>query len=321
MVIYVYENNDTYYFVEYDTTNQSFGEKIYHSLQGATEFYICNEENGYFYFKFKQDNTYLAYCELEPDAVEVELMPFERKGEMLLSKYGNIFLLDKNQNTIKRVKNSVYMNDNKEIVLLSPMYSQGRNPFGCGYRTRNLYQDQEELALSVLSRDTDYDLFLVNSNLQVSQNIREKGSFYPLNKVEGVKEYLDACFPYIKEAAINEEGDIWMIPVYINMPMLLYQDEMCSKYGCSTVQDLTYEEFCTWVSHLKANDSASELYYINSSSIVNELIRQYCIEYTKFEIPQFRGFAETVRNSLNYLNGNQEDNDVAQQVLNHQREV
>lgn len=320
LVIYVYENPTTYYFIEYDTVNRSFGEKIYHWLQGAIEFYICNEKNGYFYFKEKQDQTYLTYCEFEQDAAEVELMPYERRSGELLAKYGNIFQLNTKKNRIKRVKNSVYMNDNKEIVLLSPMYYDGRNPFGCGYRTRNQYKEEEELALSVLARNTDYDLFLVSSNLQIADNIRKKGSFYPLNEVDGVKEYLEACFPYIKDAAMNKDGDIWMIPVYIDIPVLMYKEEMCSAYGCSSVKDLSFQEFCSWMKQLQENTSTKELYQMDRRKLTRKLINQYCNQYTTFDTPIFRDLVLDMKERCNYIYDKNEDYLVHSQVLNHQLE-
>ena len=318
LVIYVYEADTIYYFIEYDTNSQSFGEKIYHSLQGAFTFYICNEENGYFYIKLKQDQFYITYSELEADAVEVELAPFEYNGKELMTKYGNIFQINPETNVITRIKNSVYMNDNKEIKLLAPIYYESRNPFGCGYRTRKQYKEDTELALSVLARDSNYDLFLLNSDLEIAQNIRTKGSFYPLNDVEGVQEYLDACFPYIKDAAINEEGDIWMLPVYNEMVTLLYQEERCSDYGCSSMSELTFEDFFTWIDQLKETDSLNQLSEINGSRFARNIVNQYCNQYTQFDTPEFRFLVENIKELMNYLDQNQENQDVLQQVLDGQ---
>ena len=320
LVIYVYEDDTTYYFIEYDVLNQSFGKKIYHFMQGAIQFYICNEKDGYLYIKFKQDRTYLTYCELESDAVEVELMPYEKKELDLKLKYGNMFQLDKEQNVIKRVKNSLYMNDNKEIVLLSPMYYQGRNPFGCGYRMKNIYKNQEELALSILARDSDYDLFLVNSDLQIAQNIRTKGSFYPLNEVDGVQEYLDACFPYIKDVAINGKGDIWMIPVYLDMPVLLYQETTCDDYGCSSTGSLSVDEFFTWMNEIQQKGSTDELAYMNRTILVRNMVNQYCNQCSQFDTLEFRNLAVNVKDSLNYLGGDEENYHLVQQVLEGQQD-
>ena len=54
---------------------------------------------------------------------------------------------------------------------------------------------------------------------------KNKGSFYPLNKVPYVKEYIDGCFPYIRDAATDEDGNIRMIPIDISIPIIIYQEE------------------------------------------------------------------------------------------------
>lgn len=60
-------------------------------------------------------------------------------------------------------------------------------------------------------------------------HLREKGLFYPLNEVAGIQEYLDACFPYVKEAATDEDGNVWMLPVTVDIRSLLVSREAADK--------------------------------------------------------------------------------------------
>lgn len=70
----------------------------------------------------------------------------------------------------------------------------------------------EEFSLTVMSQDKNYDVCMINSSQDYSANIKSKGSFYPLNDVPGVAEYLDKCFPYVKEAAYTESGKYGCCP-------------------------------------------------------------------------------------------------------------
>ena len=119
-----------------------------------------------------------------------------------------------------RLKIESYMYDNKKITMLSNNFYDFYLPFGCGYTIEQQFLSDDEMALAMLSQDKNYDIYFVNSAQSISENIKNKGAFYPLNEVEGVQKYLDACFSYIRDAATNSDGDIWMLPISVDIPVI-----------------------------------------------------------------------------------------------------
>lgn len=115
-------------------------------------------------------------------------------------------------------------------------------PFGCGYEMQRLKLEEDKFALKVMALDQDFDLCLVDSADSFSYNLEKNGVFYPLNDVPGMQEYLDACFPYVREAAMDSDGTIWMLPIAVNIPGLLVSGE--ATEGILVKKDMTYEEYC-----------------------------------------------------------------------------
>lgn len=296
-----------YYFIEYDVKNQEYRNKVYHQLLGLSSFYICNENNDFIYVKWKSNSRVLTYGSIQPEEPELELVPDYENQSSLLCKYGNTYSLSNDGKDILRIKNSAYINDTKTIRLLSPMNYNGHNPFGCGYRMQNQFKDNDELALSVLARDSDYDLFFMSSWEEVSHNIKEKGSFYPLNEVEGVMEYLDACFPYIKEAAVNDEGDVWMIPIRIDIPFLLCNESMCAQYDIPITETIEFDEFYKLLRQLNFGDATKELFYINDYYYTRYLLNQYVNSSQDLHTELF----QTLSIDLKYLNDGNSGSDLA----------
>jgi len=132
--------------------------------------------------------------------------------------------------------------ENRTIRYISPGF-QADEPFGCGYSMKRTELEEDKFALKVLAQDKDYDLLLMNSSSYSSYNIRKNGVFYPLNNVEGITEYLDSCFPYVKEAATDEDGNIWMLPIAVDIQGLLVNEESLAKDHIALKDNMTYEEF------------------------------------------------------------------------------
>jgi hypothetical protein len=164
----------------------------------------------------------------------------------------------------------------------------------------------EEMALSMLSQDEGYDIYYMNSNEDISENIRDKGSFYPLNEVEGVKEYLDSCFPYIKDAAINEDGDIWMLPISINIPYIVYNENACKDYDMELSKSMSLDNLVNVLTKVKQDSSIEKKYNYFNNIFVNNLLHQYTREYTNFDNDIFRKLAQSLKNNFNGENSNGE---------------
>ena len=174
-------------------------------------------------------------------------------------------------------------------------------PYGCGYKMEQMVLDAESFALKVLAQDKDFDMYLLSSREGTSYNLKKNGAFYPLNEVEGVQEYLDACFPYVKEAAINEDGEVWMIPVALAIPGLVYNKEYCVEQGVDFTQ-MDLAEFIDFTERVAEEDS--DQISISYMLLREQIFGQYLQRYDTFDTQLLREYAEQFKKCKSWvLNG------------------
>ncbi|MCM1333598.1 MAG: hypothetical protein NC084_08760 [Bacteroides sp.] len=245
-----------------------------------------------------------------------EIMPdvflFGDYRRELTANDGFCWFLDDNAKALTRIKLSAYYKGNKTLTLLSSNLS-GANPFSCGYDIRLLRLGNDETALKILSRDKDYDLCCLSSRDPISGNIRDKGSFYPLNDVPGIAEYMDELFPYIKEACTNDEGEIWCLPVSSEVLALYYNDEKCRELGFD-MRDISMEDYFDHIDKIKADGLDKSCGY-SAYWYVEGYLLKYLSENTSFDTPEFRAtaalFAERFPYDAGSLNVNFLDMEIA----------
>ncbi len=169
------------------------------------------------------------------------------------------------------------------------------NPlFSCGYQVKTDMLSRDSFALTVLSLDKDYDLAMMSTNEGYAGEMKEKGSFYPLNDVPGVQEYIDSCFPYIKDAATNENGEIWMLPVALDIPTVVYNQKNCGDNGISFSSD--FEEF---IKTMEKTAKISNNYSCERYSLIRSVLNSYLSENNSFDTEVFRNIAETLKEKYN----------------------
>lgn len=159
--------------------------------------------------------------------------------------------------------------------------------FGCGYQLKTDMLENDDFALTVLSLDKSYDLVMVDTNSDYSSNIRNKGSFYPLNDVPGVKEYIDGCFPFMQEAATDENGDIWMLPVDTAALAFIYNQENCKEMGITFPSDI--DEF------FGETKNISGYYSCLSYHLLYSLLNSYLSQNDSFDTDAFRKLAAALK--------------------------
>nr|MDE7194370.1 hypothetical protein [Oscillospiraceae bacterium] len=198
---------------------------------------------------------------------------------------------------IGRFNISDYIKPNNKVRFISAEYSFDE-PFGCGYVIEQRELDSESFALTVLSQDPGYDLCIINSVQDYSANIRGKGSFYPLNDVDGVAEYLESCFPYVKETAYTDSGEIWMLPVLLNAGAVYYSPENCGAAGVAITEDMLYEDFIEQCR--KASESVfSDGYSAHCYQLTQNMLLSYLSTNTNFDTEIFKNFAVFSKENAN----------------------
>lgn len=140
--------------------------------------------------------------------------------------YINRYYYAENCNKIERIRQSDYIKNNIPVKLLATEWFS-YIPFGCGRAITETRLSKEEFALTVLSLDRSYDACVLSSSQDFSKNFRDNGSFYALNDVPGVLEYVERCFPSVRESVTDPQGDIWALPLNLNVPCALYNEVNC----------------------------------------------------------------------------------------------
>ena len=195
--------------------------------------------------------------------------------------------------TLERFRVSDYVNKPREIKMLRSFAGADDDHFGSGYLIDRTHVKNEEMALAMLSQDKTYDVFLVSAKEVFAHNIREKGSFYPLNGVPGVREYIDACFPFIQDAATDDEGNIWMLPVLVNANCIVVHPENAIKAGLDIRNAETPLDVMRFVSD--AHKARSGRFYLRILEFKPSCLLKYLRETDTLDTPEFRAFAEELR--------------------------
>lgn len=195
---------------------------------------------------------------------------------------------DTGDRAVVRIKFSDYYKYNNPInYICSP--DSGTTPFSCGYILNEMHPSNEEAALKILSMDKDYDICYLSTGDSISYQIKKKGSFYPLNEIEGVHDYLDKCFPSIKEAFTDENGDIWALPIHAKTRFVF------SNNGETDYSRMTMTEFIDYIDGL--SEEEIEKVKLFNKDLIEDVLAEYIINNGSFETPEFRTFAEKLKSS------------------------
>lgn len=174
------------------------------------------------------------------------------------------------------------------LVIQTSMYLQ--IPFSSGYEI-NLRQVTEEMfALQTVSGSDSFDVSCFVTNAPYAKNMQSSSAFYPLNEIPAVTEYLDNCHPYIKAACTNKNGDIWALPICLDVPVIVYNKDNCEKAGLSFPGSL--DEFVNTV------HTASQMgcrYDCIRYNFKDRMLLQYLTSHASFDTEEFRHLAVTLK--------------------------
>ena len=277
IIYYAYDGTGGFYFVPYDCKKEAFGEKTYNNVFGYLHGFAFDAEgNTVITAKFNTQKLFLGQLDDTDAITDLADQIVVMTGNDIKYQNGNCYALDDLTKDVIRIALEDVVVGNTNLILYQ-LTDVDKN-YGCGYTIQEETLEEDEFALSVLAQDSQYDLCKVSTNVQVASEIREKGAFYALNDVPGVEEYLEACHPYMKEAATNESGEVWMLPIDLEIPLLLYQEENCRKYGVD-VEKLTGTSDMKKVQDLKGNPL---LLFVNSWSVGMTLDRNEGLVLSEF---------------------------------------
>lgn len=228
-------SDDGCYVCSYE--NGELSEPKYSGAGMINAFQVVDESGSFIYPGYSEDST--------PTLILVN-QQFNSSNDVMTNAYvmnsggmelcdGYFYFLDSyyysaNEGKVERINLDKYVRSNTSIKMLS-VDGFFYTPFGCGRTITTTPLPKDEFCLSVLSQDTDYDACVFSSSQDISQNLYKNGSYYALNEVAEVAEYIEQCFPSIKETVINEDGDIWALPLNLNTYCAIYNEQSCAEEG------------------------------------------------------------------------------------------
>lgn len=298
-LVYGYDEEQGYYFVECDGKTNQVSKKMYKNLRNLKEFACTSDKDIILYQFFTLSETGVAAISVSKNE-QWELFSDAYVG-LLESIVSGDYLYYRNwkyDKKLERINYKDYMTGNNTIHMISASM-EAFLPFGAGFKLSREFPSLEEFALTVLSNDSNFDIAILHSGADISENIRNKGSFYPLNEVEGVKEYLDVLFPYIKDAATTEDGDVWMIPLTIDIPFLLYNEENCEEAGFEITDNMDIKEFADIVKRIRGDDTLKDKANYKDYPFIDTLFDYYIREYKTFDSDLFLLLAKEMKDAFN----------------------
>ena len=289
LMIYRYVDGVDFGFLEFNPQEVTLTEAGWKNKDGNIN-QLGGCDSGFVYSKFQMDGEFLYYG--TPDGKEAQIYPEEvRLNRPVEYQKGFVFFANRTDGKVYRICIEETRQDNPPIQFLQMELTQDF-PYGCGFQMEKRIVTDQELALKVLAQDKDFDMFLMSSRSPSTDSVRKNGVFYPLNEVEGVEEYIDACFPYVSELARNEEGDIWMVPVMLAIPGIVYHKEYCAGQGVD-FSSMDFEEMLMFTR--KAREINPSYADISFYVLKEELFGQYLSRYDSFDTELFRNYAKMLK--------------------------
>lgn len=164
-------------------------------------------------------------------------------------------------------------------------------PFSEGYEVSMQQLSEDMFALRTLASNTEYDISLFCTDAPYARNMKHSSAFYPLNDVPGVSGLLDRCHTYIKEACTNERGDIWALPISIDIPVTVYRKENCQKAGLEFPADIS-----GFANAVHAAHDLDCRYDCIQYAFRKSMLEQYLSCHDSFDTPEFRDLADILKN-------------------------
>lgn len=288
-------DDDGYYITTYE--NGQLSEKKYINSNGPIG-NIAEVDSKHIAYTVATKSNKIMLCGANTDNMcNAELIPDSTAGEELFSTGGLCYYKSGRYNTndseqtitIKRIKFSDYYKERPPMNLLITDFSDS-TPFGCGYTINVNGLSSEEAALKILSLDKDYDMCYISSRDRIAYSLKSQGSFYPLNDVPGVSEYLDKCFPAIKDAFTDESGDIWALPIWSNSYFV------AKNTGETDFAGMTTEQFIDYLDGLSETEKSKSLFF--AYTYTDEILREYVMTHDSFDTAEFRAAAEKIKQSI-----------------------
>lgn len=291
VLIYAFDKEKGYYFTDTNDNNKKYN----------NNFGIVND------IDFFGNDDYIVISSFSSDKLFIA-KPDENSGKSDICD--NVFSslpndIKCNSNYIFYKSGSTSIDGERKIFRLSAgsAFSKGKiniisseyisdMPFSDGYEINLSELTSDMFSTKILSVSDSFDISYFTTDADYAENMRTSCSYYPLNDIPGVSEYIDKCYPYLKEASTNEKGDIWVLPIDVNIPVIVYNKENCEKAGFDFENNMNITDFADII--YNANEKGVRYDCIRFRFIQNTLSR-YLLTHDSFDTDDFRNLASFLK--------------------------
>ncbi len=286
-----YLPSEGYCLMEYDPVKDEIQvkERLERFLFDA--FAVCNQGKSLLY-SYASNQFGLLMVDIGNLDLEVEVYEGAMMGDTMVTySGGRVYCQNMASGHMIGFPLSAVRRDNRTIRLITSSYSNA--PYGCGYALDRIDLSWDQIVLKTLAQDEDYDLCIAGSQSSGSQVMKNSNSFYPLNDIPGIEEYLDRCFPYVREAATKEDGTIWMLPFLVFVDGMLVQEEKFLQDNIIFSDGVTCEKLALALH--KASKEKRDLFSFSISRLASTLINQYLWHNGSVTDRSFLGYMENFK--------------------------
>lgn len=294
IIIYAFDKTGGYYFSEFK--NNSLGKKSYNNSYGLlSDIDLFGNENDIIVCGGNNHKLCAGAAEAGSGVSDVLENVFVYLPEDVKCNSNYIFFksgedIFSETKKVSRISSAAAKHRGK-ITVISSQYLPDM-PFSNGFEINSEKLSADMFPTKILTMSDSFDISCFSSEAGYAKNMQSSGAFYALNDIEGVKEYIDGCFPYLKEACTNEKGQIWALPIKLDIPVIVYNKYNCENAGFKFDNDLTMNELSDIV--YKAYEDNLR-YDCIRYRFVESMLAQYLQNNDSFDTEQFRELAVFIK--------------------------
>ena len=290
IIIYAFDKTGGYYFSEFK--NNSLGKKSYNNSYGMlSDIDVFGNENDIIVSGVNNHKLCAGTADTGSGVSDVlenvfVYLPEDVKcnSNYIFFKSGEDFFSETKR--VSRISSAAAKHKGKINVISSQFLPD--MPFSNGFEINSEQLSADMFPTKILTMSDSFDISCFSSEAGYAKNMQSSGAFYALDDIEGVKEYIDGCFPYLKEACTNEKGQIWALPIRLDIPVIVYNKYNCENAGFKFDNNMTMNELSDIV--YKAYEDNLRYDCIRYRFVEN-MLAQYLQNNDSFNTEQFRELA------------------------------
>lgn len=295
LLILAYFPDEGYCFVEYDPTDGSTKQKAKLDHYKFDDFAVCNNGESLLY-DYQGNSRGLLLSDFDNLDLEIDIYDESiaiTSDSKVWYENGRVYLQDAALKKLVGFPLDAVQKKNKAVRLVTTSELSFIEPYGCGYTLERLEEGWDKIALKMLAQDQDYDLCMGSSGYSGGLVMRDSNVLCSLNDLPGIEEYFDRCFPYVREAATTEAGEIWMLPFSASSYAMLVHEEKAAKQGLNLHNNMTLAEFVQLVEGCSEKEQG--LFYLYPKEVSDDFLGRYFGNSTSIQGEKFVEYMEGLR--------------------------